>query len=105
VDQRYAVVYGAHLKVRDCQQVEKGRVLVECDPYTFSILTEATGNIRFKDIIDKVTVHEDVDEVTGLSRLIIVDSPARPQGERHDGPADSGRDGLRVVQARDDSPG
>jgi RNA polymerase Rpb1, domain 5 len=31
--------------------------------------------------------------------------PARPQGERHDGPVDSGRDGLRVVQARDDSAG
>jgi DNA-directed RNA polymerase subunit beta' len=75
VRERYAVVYGAHLKVRDGQQVEKGQVLVEWDPYTFSILTEATGTVRFKDIIDKVTVHEDVDEVTGLSRLIIVDSP------------------------------
>ncbi len=75
VRERYAVVYGAHLKVRDGQQVEKGQVLVEWDPYTFSILTEATGSVRFKDIIDKVTVHEDVDEVTGLSRLIIVDSP------------------------------
>jgi DNA-directed RNA polymerase subunit beta' len=75
VRERYAVVYGAHLKVRDGQQVEKGHVLVEWDPYTFSILTEASGTVRFKDIIDKVTVHEDVDEVTGLSRLIIVDSP------------------------------
>jgi DNA-directed RNA polymerase subunit beta' len=75
VRERYSVVYGAHLKVRDGQQVEKGQVLVEWDPYTFSILTEAGGSVRFKDIIDKVTVHEDVDEVTGLSRLIIVDSP------------------------------
>jgi DNA-directed RNA polymerase subunit beta' len=75
VRERYAVVYGARLKVRDGQQVEKGQILVEWDPYTFSILTEATGTVRFKDIIDKVTVHEDVDEVTGLSRLIIVDSP------------------------------
>jgi DNA-directed RNA polymerase subunit beta' len=33
------------------------------------------GQVRFKDIIDKVTVHEEVDEITGLSRLIIVDSP------------------------------
>jgi DNA-directed RNA polymerase subunit beta' len=75
VRERYSVVYGAHLKVRDGQHVDKGHVLVEWDPYTFSILTEATGSVRFKDIIDKVTVHEDVDEVTGLSRLIIVDSP------------------------------
>ena len=75
IRERYSVVYGAHLKVKDNQKVEKAQVLVEWDPYTFSILTETGGTIRFKDIIDKVTVHEDVDEVTGLSRLIIVDSP------------------------------
>ena len=51
------------------------QVLVEWDPYTFSILTEEGGRVRFKDIIEGVTVHEDVDEVTGLSRYIIVDSP------------------------------
>jgi DNA-directed RNA polymerase subunit beta' len=75
VRERYSVVYGAHLKVRDGQHVDKGQILVEWDPYTFSILTESGGTARFKDIIDKVTVHEDVDEVTGLSRLVIVDSP------------------------------
>ncbi len=75
VRERYSVVYGARLKVRDGDAVEKGQTLVEWDPYTFSILTEGPGSVRFKDIIDKVTVHEDVDEVTGLSRLIIVDSP------------------------------
>jgi DNA-directed RNA polymerase subunit beta' len=48
---------------------------VEWDPYTFSILTEESGQARFKDIVEGVTVHEEVDEVTGLSRLIIVDSP------------------------------
>jgi DNA-directed RNA polymerase subunit beta' len=75
VRERYSVVYGARLKVKDGEKVEKGQILVEWDPYTFSILTEATGQVRFKDIIDKVTVHEEVDEITGLSRLIIVESP------------------------------
>src|SRR4029079_4271909 len=75
IRERDSVVYGARLKVRDNQHVEKGQILVEWDPYTFSILTEQGGTIRFKDIIDKVTVHEEVDEITGLSRLIIVDSP------------------------------
>ncbi|MBM3750015.1 MAG: DNA-directed RNA polymerase subunit beta' [Acidimicrobiia bacterium] len=75
VRERYSVVYGARLKVKDGQTVEKGQVLVEWDPYTFSILTEGGGMVRFKDIIDKVTVHEEVDEITGMSRLIIVDSP------------------------------
>ncbi|MGE0705972.1 MAG: DNA-directed RNA polymerase subunit beta', partial [Vicinamibacterales bacterium] len=73
--ERYPIVYGARLKVKDGQTVEQGQVLVEWDPYTFSILTEEAGQIRFKDILEGITVHEEVDEVTGLSRLIIVDSP------------------------------
>jgi DNA-directed RNA polymerase subunit beta' len=73
--ERYPIVYGARLKVKDGQKVEQGQVIVEWDPYTFSILTEEPGTIRFKDIIEGVTVHEEVDEVTGLSRFIIVDSP------------------------------
>jgi DNA-directed RNA polymerase subunit beta' len=73
--ERYPVVYGARLKVKEGQHVEPGDKLVEWDPYTFSILTEESGQIRFRDIIEGVTVHEDVDEVTGLSRYIIVDSP------------------------------
>ena len=41
--ERYPIVYGARLKVRDGQKVEQGQVLVEWDPYTFSILTEELG--------------------------------------------------------------
>src|SRR5476649_394946 len=73
--ERYPIVYGARLKVKEGQHVEQGHVLVEWDPYTFSILTEEPGQIRFKDILEGIKVHEEVDEVTGLSRLIIVDSP------------------------------
>src|SRR4029078_3408670 len=73
--ERYPIVYGARLKVKEGQHVEQGQVLVEWDPYTFSILTEEPGQIRFKDILEGITVHDEVDEVTGLSRLIIVDSP------------------------------
>ena len=73
--ERYPIVYGARLKVKEGQAVEQGQVLVEWDPYTFSILTEDPGQIKFKDILEGITVHEEVDEVTGLSRYIIVDSP------------------------------
>ena len=73
--ERYPIVYGARIKVKDGEKVTVGQVLVEWDPYTFSILTDELGTVHFKDIIQGVTVHEEVDEVTGLSRLIIVDSP------------------------------
>lgn len=73
--ERYPIVYGARLKVRDGEAVEQGTVLVEWDPYTFSILTEDAGSVKYKDLIPDVTYHEEVDEVTGLSRKIVVDSP------------------------------
>ena len=73
--ERYEVVYGAKLRVMDGAVVDVGTVLLEWDPYTFSILTEEAGVAKFKDVIDGVTVHEEVDEVTGLARRIIIDSP------------------------------
>jgi DNA-directed RNA polymerase subunit beta' len=73
--ERYPVVYGAHLRVSDGVSVDQGDVLIEWDPYTFAIITEKAGVIKFKDIIEGATMHEEVDEVTGLSSHIIVDSP------------------------------
>jgi DNA-directed RNA polymerase subunit beta' len=73
--ERYQVIYGARLRVHDGEAVKSGDLLLEWDPYTFSILTEEAGTIRFKDIIDGLTVHEETDEITGLSRHIIIDSP------------------------------
>ena len=48
--ERYPVVYGAHLRVSDGQQVDQGHVLVEWDPYTFAIITEKAGVVRFKTL-------------------------------------------------------
>ena len=73
--ERYAVVYGARVKVEDGQQVSLGDVLVEWDPYTFAILTEIGGTVQFKDLAEGMTLHEEVDEVTGLSRHVVMDSP------------------------------
>jgi len=73
--ERYSVVYGAKLKVEDGQQVNLGAALVEWDPYTFAILTEIGGTVQFKDLQEGLTLHEEVDEVTGLSRLVVTESP------------------------------
>jgi DNA-directed RNA polymerase subunit beta' len=72
--ERYSVVYGAKLKVNEGQQVQMGQVLVEWDPYTFAILTEIGGTVSFKDLAEGVTLHEEVDEVTGLSRHVVTDT-------------------------------
>ena len=73
--ERYTIVYGAKLKVEEEQQVTEGTVLVEWDPYTFAILTEFSGTVQFKDLVEGVTMHEELDEVTGLSRWVVTDSP------------------------------
>jgi DNA-directed RNA polymerase subunit beta' len=73
--ERYAVVYGARVKVEDSAPVTLGQVLVEWDPYTFAIVTEIGGTVSYKDLQEGLTLHEEVDEVTGLSRLVVTDSP------------------------------
>ena len=73
--EKYAVIYGARLKVKDGQKVDVGQKLVEWDPYSLPILTEIGGKIAFGDIVEGVTMREEVDEVTGLSRKVIIDSP------------------------------
>ncbi|HVZ61834.1 MAG TPA: DNA-directed RNA polymerase subunit beta' [Terriglobales bacterium] len=73
--ERYVVVYGAHVKVEEDAQVTQGQVMVEWDPYTFAILTEIGGTTAFKDLQEGLTLNEEVDEVTGLSRLVVTDSP------------------------------
>jgi DNA-directed RNA polymerase subunit beta' len=73
--ERHAVVYGARLKVTEGQDVKLGQLLVEWDPYSFTIMTEDHGKVTFKDVLDGQTVHEQVDENTGMSALVIIESP------------------------------
>ena len=73
--ERHSVVYGARIKVKDGQAVKQGDLLVEWDPYSFTILTEDEGHIVFRDVLDGQTVHEQVDENTGMSALVIMESP------------------------------
>jgi DNA-directed RNA polymerase subunit beta' len=73
--ERYSVIYGAKVKVNEGDPVQLGHVMVEWDPYTFAIVTEIGGTVQFKDLQEGVTLHEEVDEVTGLSRHVVGDSP------------------------------
>jgi DNA-directed RNA polymerase subunit beta' len=74
--ERYAIVYGATLKVHDGQEVKPGAPLVEWDPFTSAILTELGGKVSFKDIVEGENVREETDKVTGLTQMVIVESAA-----------------------------
>ncbi|MBZ0160298.1 MAG: DNA-directed RNA polymerase subunit beta' [bacterium] len=69
----YPAVYGAHLKVEDGATVKAGQILMEWDPFTSAILAEHGGRVHFRDVVDGVTIREEVDEVTGLSQRVVVE--------------------------------
>ncbi len=71
--ERYPVIYGATLKVRDGDHVEAGTVLATWDPFNTPILTEVEGKVKFGDIVEGVTMKESVDPVTGKASKIIMD--------------------------------
>ena len=73
--ERYQVVYGAKILVEDGAPVKENQDLLEWDPYTFSILTEVSGVVHFKDLMEGVTMQEQVDEISGNMQLVVTDSP------------------------------
>ena len=76
---KYTVPYGAHIKVTDGSRVQgprdqkRGDLIAEWDPFSIPILAEVDGTVKFGDIIEGKTMQEQVDEVTGLSRKVIVE--------------------------------
>jgi DNA-directed RNA polymerase subunit beta' len=87
--ERYPVVYGARILRGDGEPVKTNEILLEWDPYTFSILTEVSGTVHFRDLHEGITIVEQVDEITGMSQWVVTESPdekrvptvvIRPQG-------------------------
>ena len=72
--ERYKVPYGAIITIKDGQKVKAGDLISTWDPHTHPIVAEAAGIIKFEDFVDGVTVTEQIDEATGLSNIMIMDS-------------------------------
>jgi DNA-directed RNA polymerase subunit beta' len=75
--ERYKVPYGAIISVRDEEAVTAGDVTATWDPHTHPIVTEVAGKVGFHEFIDGVTVNEHMDDITGLSSLIVTDPKQR----------------------------
>jgi DNA-directed RNA polymerase subunit beta' len=75
--ERYKVPYGATISVRDGDPVEPGDVPATWDPHTHPIVTEVAGRVRFHEFTDGVTVNEHVDDITGLTSLVVTDPKQR----------------------------
>src|SRR5436309_2068024 len=94
--ERYHVVYGARLRVQDGEHVTHGQTLAEWDPFTFSILTETSGDVKFDDLRPGLTIEEQVDEVTGLSQDVVT----LPPGDEKHQPAILVRDSSGKVRKK-----
>ena len=75
--ERHKVPYGATLQVKDGAKVKAGLVLASWDPHTRPIITEYAGEVRFENVEEGVTVAKQIDDVTGLSTLVVIDPKRR----------------------------
>ncbi|ACB36120.1 DNA-directed RNA polymerase, beta' subunit [Leptothrix cholodnii SP-6] len=75
--ERHKVPYGAILNVKPDQTLKAGTILGNWDPLTRPIITEFAGHTRFENVEEGVTVAKQVDEVTGLSTLVVIDPKRR----------------------------
>ncbi len=78
--ERHKVPYGAMLAVDDGTEIKAGHQLATWDPHTRPIVTEYAGSVRFENVEDGVTVAKQIDEVTGLSTLVVIDAKRRGSG-------------------------
>jgi len=72
--ERHPVVYGATLRVEEAQVVRVGEVLLDWDPFASPIFSEKRGIVAFRDIIEGATMQEQVDDFTGVSSKVIIES-------------------------------
>ena len=75
--ERHKVPYGATITVGDGEAIKAGQRLASWDPLTRPIVSEYTGTVRFENIEEGVTVARQVDEVTGLSTLVVITPKTR----------------------------
>jgi DNA-directed RNA polymerase subunit beta' len=75
--ERHKVPYGATLNAMDGLTVKAGQPLATWDPHTRPIITEYAGRVKFENVEEGVTVAKQIDEVTGLSTLVVIDPKQR----------------------------
>ena len=70
----HPIPYGSKLYVKNGQDIRKGKLICEWDPFNGVIITEFDGTVEFENLIDGVTFREESDEQTGYSERVIIES-------------------------------
>jgi len=71
---KYPLIYGTRVKLADGEKVKEKQLIAEWDPYNTPVVSEVSGKVKFGDVIEGFTMQEQVDEITGLSTKVIVES-------------------------------
>jgi len=79
--ERYKIPYGAQIGLTEGTQVSAGQTVATWDPHTHPVVTEVAGFLRFQDFVDGLTVTRQVDEVTGLSSVVVMDGSKQRGGK------------------------
>src|SRR5262252_6021386 len=75
--ERYKIPYGAVISAKEGATVAAGQVVATWDPHTHPVVTEVAGFVKFQDFVDGLTVTSQVDDVTGLSSTVVLDTKQR----------------------------
>ena len=70
----HPIPYGSKLYVKNGQEIRKGKMICEWDPFNGVIITEFDGTVEFENLIDGITFREESDEQTGYSERVIIES-------------------------------
>ena len=76
----HRVTYGSRIFVDDGDKVRRGQRIAEWDPYTRPVLTELEGTVEFEDLVEGLSVSEQADESTGITKRQVIDWRANPRG-------------------------
>jgi DNA-directed RNA polymerase subunit beta' len=79
--ERYKIPFGAQIGIVEGTHVPAGQVVATWDPHTHPVVTEVAGFLRFQDFVDGLTVTRQVDEVTGLSSVVVMDGTKQRGGK------------------------
>ncbi|MCY3622947.1 MAG: DNA-directed RNA polymerase subunit beta' [Gammaproteobacteria bacterium] len=89
--ERYKLPYGAVITARPDEIIGAGQVIANWDPHTHPIITEVAGRVVFEDMEQGLSVNRQIDELTGLSSITVLDPKDRPTAGK------DMRPGVRLV--------
>jgi DNA-directed RNA polymerase subunit beta' len=69
----HRIPYGARMRIDEGDMIKRGQRIAEWDPYTRPILTEVEGSIEFEDMVDGLSMSEQLDESTGIAKRVVID--------------------------------